>query len=506
MRKVLLPALPLFVVALIVSAYSFWSSREVRTEVREVALQQALSLTETLDFGLRSVLLGSRLFQELVRDRVLEYAALVKDLMDKGFTPDSATLKGTRVAGIYFYLKDGDLLWKVGRDPAGRPPFPFPESDTLFYSVGTVYGVAFPVGEGVLAVEVDEGDLARKMEQLRFERLLDYLSSSGDLVYLALLDNRGRVISWSSRYGDFLPLGAPGTPVGDKGRARVIETRVGRILEIRSHPASGMQLVAGYSLFRSDRFAGEASQNLYLAALVLGVLGLALVAWAVRTGRFAERRERDLLIQRAEAERFRELSALAAAVAHEIRNPLNTIGMALQRIRAREVPPHMARYIHRLEEAVRRMNQIVEAFGTLARPFHPHKQRFSPYALAYEVAQELAPDRVQVEGDPEVQGEGDPRLIRQALLNLVQNALDASEGPVWLRVLRRNGRVEIRVRDQGPGMDAEEVQAALRPFHTTKGLGLGLGLPLARRIAEAHGGRLEIHSEKGKGTEVCLIL
>ncbi|HEY4222896.1 MAG TPA: ATP-binding protein, partial [Myxococcota bacterium] len=98
--------------------------------------------------------------------------------------------------------------------------------------------------------------------------------------------------------------------------------------------------------------------------------------------------------------------------------------------------------------------------------------------------------------------------IKQALLNLVENALAATppSGSVVLRAARANGKLELCVRDDGKGMDAATLERAWTPFFTTKEKGSGLGLPLVKKLARDHGGDARIDSVVARGTTVTLTL
>jgi len=103
---------------------------------------------------------------------------------------------------------------------------------------------------------------------------------------------------------------------------------------------------------------------------------------------------------------------------------------------------------------------------------------------------------------------GDRRRLTQALVNLMANALEAmpAGGRLTLETRRLGGEIEFSVEDTGPGIPPAEVERVLRPFYSTKELGTGLGLPLVARIVGAHGGRLVIEGEPGRGTTVRVVL
>jgi signal transduction histidine kinase len=100
----------------------------------------------------------------------------------------------------------------------------------------------------------------------------------------------------------------------------------------------------------------------------------------------------------------------------------------------------------------------------------------------------------------------DPQRFTQILQNLAGNALDALAAGGWVKVAARLEPEGLRVTiaDNGPGMDAKTLEEVQQPFVTTRARGTGLGIPLARRFVEAHGGRLVLRSTPGEGTEATV--
>jgi signal transduction histidine kinase len=105
---------------------------------------------------------------------------------------------------------------------------------------------------------------------------------------------------------------------------------------------------------------------------------------------------------------------------------------------------------------------------------------------------------------------GDAFLLGQVLHSLIANAVEAIEQDGTIEIAGKNvpgqQRVELTIRDSGPGMTAEQLERAFTPFYTTKPKGLGVGLALAKRIVERFGGRITIDSAPGRGTAVCLSM
>ena len=220
--------------------------------------------------------------------------------------------------------------------------------------------------------------------------------------------------------------------------------------------------------------------------------------------------------QMSRAEHFATLGELAAGLAHEIRNPLAGIAGVLD-IVGRDLPPQSpARSVMKdAKEEAMQINRILTELLETARP-KPPQFRISDICNTTEHAvmfarQQAITKRIQIE--LEIRGavppvEHDPNQINQVLLNLLLNAIQSMEKPGTIHVLLQEDEdaVVIVVADEGKGIPPEHLPNIFRPFFTTKGHGTGLGLSLARRTVEAHGGRIDVVSEVGKGAEFTLRL
>lgn len=216
-----------------------------------------------------------------------------------------------------------------------------------------------------------------------------------------------------------------------------------------------------------------------------------------------------------ERERLAAVGAMAAGLAHEIRNPLGAIKGAAEYLDPAEGPadPELLQVI--IEE-VNRLNQVVSQFLDYARPFRARFGRVDLNDVVRRTARLIAAQREQpgLELDlaaevPVIEADGEQ--LKQVILNLVLNALDASreaEAPVRIttRPLPVRGMVELRVIDHGVGIPLEDLDQIFIPFFTTKQHGTGLGLAVCHRIVMSHGGTIHADSELGMGTDFVIQL
>jgi signal transduction histidine kinase len=214
----------------------------------------------------------------------------------------------------------------------------------------------------------------------------------------------------------------------------------------------------------------------------------------------------------------RLIETLAAGVAHEVRNPLNSVQIHLSILEQelKELVPdraaHVFQVLSKIAGEVKRLDDFVSEFLRFARLPSPNVQRLEIRPLLAELLAFLTPEfsKQGVALDLEVEGPEvawvDGFQLKQAVLNLVLNALHATSagGRVVVRTTGGAARLVVTVRDNGSGMSPETRQQALAPFFTKREGGTGLGLALVRRILEEHGGTVEIESAPGEGTAVSL--
>ncbi len=215
--------------------------------------------------------------------------------------------------------------------------------------------------------------------------------------------------------------------------------------------------------------------------------------------------------QMSRAEHFATLGELATGLAHEIRNPLAGIAGVIE-IVSRDLPPNSAAraVIKDAKEEAVQINRILTELLETARPKPPQFQVKDIFGTAEHAVmfarQQAITKRIMIElhSDENIPVVNhDPNQINQVLLNLLLNAIQSMDKPGEIHVSLRgdHDNALITVADEGKGILPENLNNIFRPFFTTKGHGTGLGLSLARRIVEAHGGTIRVRSEVGKGTQ-----
>jgi signal transduction histidine kinase len=211
------------------------------------------------------------------------------------------------------------------------------------------------------------------------------------------------------------------------------------------------------------------------------------------------------------------LGELATGVAHELRDPLQTLSLDLDAVAtatARE--PELEPYVRSAKQKVARLDRAIRGFLTIARMRPPAFERVDLNALLTQLRQEMEPDanlaglELDVDlGPEEASIDGDALALRQAIQNVVRNsilALPSRHGRIVLRSRRDRDRISVSVTDSGPGIPPEALNKVFDLFYTTREEGTGVGLALVRQAVEMHGGDVVIRSESGAGTVVTLNL
>ena len=353
----------------------------------------------------------------------------------------------------------------------------------------------------------------------------------------------------------------PATRAPDSSAVRVVFA--GRAWLMRTGPLGlGDGQVARISALASTATADDAESVLRFTALLLGALGVLLavvlgVVWSHQLSRpverlagFSERISRGEWDEPLELHSMRELQTLVDAldrmrtdlrtyrdhlraserqaaygqmarkVAHEIKNPLTPIAISVAGLKRAHEQRHpefdatLEETVRVVGEEVQRLKHLLQEFSDLGRFPTPRPARFALAELLADLrslyAHEVEAGRLALEWPPApLVLMADRDQLRQALINLVQNALDATAaggGHVRVTAAAQGGTLRLTVGDDGPGLSEGERAQLFVPGFTTKTHGSGLGLTIVERIVSDHGGSIEVDSASGRGTTFVVRL
>lgn len=269
----------------------------------------------------------------------------------------------------------------------------------------------------------------------------------------------------------------------------------------------------------------------FITGLIAGILLTTPLIYVV--SRRTERKVRRLEKRARSAERLAEIGTLTAGLAHEIKNPLSTIGLNLQLLREAlsdaDFPPEIAarlsKRIHTLSGETERLGDILEDFLSFAGRVRVSAQPTDVNELIEQLVDFYLPQaeasgvRFRTQLSPDTGSlKLDKTLFKQALLNLLINATQAmvearyesgahgGAEDLILRTTRTPEGIEIHVTDTGPGIAPETLEKVFHPYFSTKRGGTGLGLAMTRRIINEHNGTIDIHTDPGQGSDFIIML
>ncbi|MBM4128937.1 MAG: HAMP domain-containing protein [Nitrospira sp.] len=221
-----------------------------------------------------------------------------------------------------------------------------------------------------------------------------------------------------------------------------------------------------------------------------------------------------------EVEHLSGIAQFAKSIAHEIRNPLNFIGLSIDHLKEKYPLPENEKkekfesLITSIKQEIQRLDKLVENFLDYGKPLRLNIKDVDLEIIIEEVMSLVRAkaeiDSIEIHRDyerlPTVSI--DPELIKTCIFNVILNAFQAMPdgGTLSLRTQATDNKVSLIIEDTGVGVSKEDLQKVFDPFFSTKGTGLGLGLAMTKSVVEEHGGKVDFQSKEGKGTTVSITL
>jgi signal transduction histidine kinase len=553
----------------LVSVYIFFEARRFQDELLRQTEAKGSALADAMEANIRSSVLANALLEEQIGQRLLDNARLIDELLQYPPTDEkllqeiTATnrlrkielldLKGQPLAALPAPMR-GRMPGMMGR-MRGHPPEDLPEQRTAMMTYmwgrrwrlpqeqptappkvaekkfweGSVFGVAtgarsFP---GIIAVHANADYIVNFRKQIDVQRQVEELARQSDIEHVVFVDNDLKVLADSEpqpnphRQDDLLLKEVKANQslgrkiVEQPDGSRYID--VVKAVSVNGAPMGFLEI--GLSLKSMDAAWQRSLRSMAvfgLGILAVGILGMGAIFYNQR-GYLQRVRTLEQEINR--KERLSELGNMAATVAHEIRNPLNSVSMGLQRLQAEFTPTgdvkEYAHFLNLMQDEVHRLNTIVEQFLSLARPLKLNQEQIRVDEFLDEITTLLAADAHASKVDIALKIEpnlpplrADRNYFKQLLLNLILNGVQAMPGGGKLSVQAVAAKEFLRLNiiDQGMGIEAKNLTKIFEPYFTTKSNGSGLGLAIARRIAEAHGGKIDVESRPGQGSSFRVLL
>ncbi len=353
-------------------------------------------------------------------------------------------------------------------------------------------------------------------------RLNEFAAEKKFFESVELYDEKGVLVFRDDRLKGGQLLGGDVEALGLKPGQQRVETknRIPIEVSVPMEPGKMGRAVLSVSesvmIRQADEFRRELiTKFLLLLAVILTMVGLAYV-YVLRVLKLSRRMEQEVQNQ----QRLSYLGLLSSGIAHEIKNPINSIQMNLQMLEE-EVASGASQedvrsWLDPIRKEIRRLERLVNDFLLYARPLSPTIETTSLQRVLEELRRLVHEEakasgiRLRVEVPEDLPSlETDEGLLRTALLNLVLNAIQASPNGGEVRITaisEGGGETAVEVIDEGPGVPEDQRERVFDIFFTTRQGGTGLGLPIARRLAETLGGRLSIVGPPESGARFRLVL
>lgn len=363
---------------------------------------------------------------------------------------------------------------------------------------------------------------------IRLQRLNALIESMhfGKTGEVALIDEEGTYLTEERFAGASGRVQSPGAQ--ERGRIVLEDQRDyrGRRVLCAHYWLTGFPLGIAVKQDEEEAFAAiRKARNAAIGIFSIGGGVIAVAVWIIAShlvGRIeaSERQRRGLERDLARSERLASVGRFAAGLAHEIRNPLNSVEIQLLLMERRitkgapEGREDLLKPVQVIREEVIRLEDLVKDFLVFSRPSDLERSYVDVRSMLKEVmglfeteAEHRSVSLHSRYTDPLPAAWIDRTKMKQVLINVLKNALEATtEGTVTVEAFSSEDDLTIRVADTGAGISEDDMEHVFDLFYTTKEGGTGLGLSIVRQIVEDHGGRAEIESTPGQGTRCTLVL
>lgn len=549
----------IFLLIILIFVFGLNQLRREKIEMYHLLQHQGEALVQSLEIAWHNAIVSDSLVRQQIAERLLDNAYLIDRIMSQS---------GENPVILKQIVGDTNLFRVIITDAVGRfvldslapssssPGFPAPgtpidpaqmlpmvnpilsgQKKQLFIGDepnNPIQGdllwvaVARKSNPGAIIINVHADYLNRFRSEIGLSKIIKEIGAKPGIEYLIYEDPFNRIAAQKGESGPpHLPQPFHTFPnLSAVKSSQITLSSTGKeVLEIR-HPFSfrgkwiGLMRV-GLSLSKlKETERAMITQALWFGGLLisLGVIGILLIFFN-QYRHYHQHKIREEEIQK--ADKLISIGKLAAGVAHEIRNPLNAISMAIQRLQNEFLPPteedqkHFLQFSSVIREEIKRVDKIITDFLNFTKQRQPVKASISLTRLIDDLllflSAEAEKNQVAIQksySEEEIKIWCDPDQIKQCLINIIRNAIQAMPdgGKITITTQVSQEEALIKIHDTGPGLSPSQIDRIFEFYYTDKEGGVGLGLPISQKIMEDHCGRIEVESEVGRGSTFILYL
>ena len=340
---------------------------------------------------------------------------------------------------------------------------------------------------------MDEGE-----EELK--KFLNSLYENPLIIYIGLFkgSNLNHLLS---RYEGYFPV------MEGQQDLHIIDSPIGKIFDIKGlfkdKNETAFKLHIGFNYEFLSTFEQAAGRNFLIISILFALILLFITALIIYFDKKFFRKELELEREKQEKERFKELSLLTSEIAHEIKNPLNSIYLSFNALeKFLDKGEDALFYRDAVKGEIKRINEIIQSYSDLSKEIYPeiepidmdHFIKEFQLLMSGELEKSRAEMEILFDNNEDNVFKTDPRLLKQVLLNLVKNALEAGADRVELTVAPGKKQLTVTVKDNGRGIDKKIAADIFKPYISTKTRGMGLGLHIVLKILKALHGTIHLVS------------
>lgn len=483
--------------------YFFWQIRYAEKTFINQTREHTRMLAKVIQMNAGSVILSQKIVEEIIETflgnsaRFIDYLDAVESFSSNELIAFSAEagLSGIRIIKDKGVYTEGPHGWFPIKDTSSTSDYSF-----SYLKDRSLYFLVMPRVEksGCIIVGFSDTIIDKLKEQIALPKLLDMLAGLADILYVRIekghLKDGGGVKDLDVSFVD-------------NNKYKVAEARLF---------AGSDALIVGLNANKFFIRVKQLRTEFVIFSITIAILG-AFFSWLLYRYQVAHLNqlrsfERRLAREKGDA----SLGRASATITHEIRNPLNAIGMGLQRlqIEAIELNDEYKTLISNLLKAVQRTNGIIAGLHRFSRPLVPRIKKIRPdlivehiLSLYQQACKNLS---ISLDYRPGYHGTvmADSGLMEEVVENLIKNAVEAQPdgGYVKVRLFQHGSEVILSVENRGFKLPKEDAEQILNPYFTTKIRGSGLGLTIAARIINAHKGRLEVRVPEQDIVQINLFL